>query len=132
MRVDDAAILIDSAALAVGVDRATIMSGSRLKRPSLARQIVIALWSEDHSLQDSVAIVGRTSHSLGHYSRQRIFAGIHGETGIKEKVRQTLAIYSQKKARPSQYLGISFFAELHGIDSPLNPQSETSNTNTCN
>lgn len=128
MVVDDLQTLLDSTAEALGVDRATITSASRLATPSLARQIVMALWSEGHSLQESAEAVNRTSHSLANYARQRIFDGMHGQAGVRQKVKATLEIYRQKKARPSQYLGINFFAELHGILSPLNPQTITDNT----
>lgn len=128
MVIDDLETLIDSAALAVGVSRESIMSNARHAGPSLARQIVMAIWSEDHSLQASAEVVNRTSHSLANYARQRIFDGMHGQTGVRERVKATLEIYRQKKARPSQYVGIKFFAELIGIESPMNPQTTTDNT----
>ena len=128
MVIDDIETLIDSTAEALGIHRSLITGPSRHSTPSFGRQIVMALWSEDHSLQEAAEVVNRTSHSLAIYARQRIFSKIQGNSSVRQRLESVISIYRQKKARPSQYLSIQFFAELHGILSPLNPQTETSST----
>jgi hypothetical protein len=65
---------------------------------------------------------------LAIYARQRIFSKIQGNSAVRQRLESVISLYRQKKARPSQYLNVNFFAEMTGILSPLNPQTETSST----
>lgn len=129
MVIDDIETLLESAAEAVGVHKDEILGTSRKTAPSFARQIVMALWSEGHSLEASARVVNRSTHSLVIYARQRIFSRMQSNNATRERVRSVVEIYRQKKARPSQYVHLNFFAELSGFLSPLNPHTETGNTN---
>lgn len=124
--IDDFDVLLESTAQVLGIEKHLILGPSRHALPSHGRQIVMALWSEHHSLIDSARVVGRISHGVAMYARQRIFSRSYGGDGsVRQQVADVINLYRQKKARPSQYLNINFFAELHGILSPLNPQTET-------
>ena len=129
MVIDDIETLLDSAAEVCGVHRSLILSSSRHTAPSFARQIVMALWSEEHSLESAARMVNRTSHSLVIYARQRIFSRMQSNSATRERVQAVVENYRQKKTRPSQYIHLNFFAELTGFLSPLNPHTETRNTN---
>ena len=129
MIIDDLDTLLDAASEALGVRREDILGDTRLQMPSLARQIVMALWSEGHSLQESAAAVGRTSHSLAVYARRRIFDGLHSKNKLRQRVKGVLELYREKKARPSQLVLLPFLAILTGFPSTLNPRTETTNTN---
>jgi chromosomal replication initiation ATPase DnaA len=49
-----------------------ILAKGRKKEIALARQVVMALWSDHHSFQDATNRVNRTCHNTAMYARERI------------------------------------------------------------
>ena len=49
-----------------------ILAKGRKKEIALARQVVMALWSDHHSFRDATNRVNRTCHNTAMYARERI------------------------------------------------------------
>jgi chromosomal replication initiation ATPase DnaA len=50
-----------------------ILGPKRTKEASLARHVIMACWSDDHSLQDTVNRCNRRCHSTVIWARHRVF-----------------------------------------------------------
>ena len=121
MIIDNLDALLDATSEALSVSVDAITGSSRQKMPSLARQIVMALWSEGHSLQEAADVVNRKSHTLVYYARLRMFEGEQNQN----RLQKVLEIY-EKKARTEQKEA-QFLVTLAGVESPFNPLTETTN-----
>jgi chromosomal replication initiation ATPase DnaA len=64
--------LLHETAQAFDVAPADILGPTRHKTMALARQVVMALWSDHHSFQDATNRVNRTCHNTAMYARERI------------------------------------------------------------
>jgi len=64
--------LLHETALAFDVTTEGILGPTRHKTMALARQVVMALWSDHHSFQDATNRVNRTCHNTAMYARERI------------------------------------------------------------
>jgi len=87
--------LLQSAADVLGVTPEDILGKRKRFTEALARQIVMTLWSESHSLQDSAEIVNRTHHTAAFYARRKIYERLHYCENSKEQMRAILEKYSQ-------------------------------------
>jgi len=110
MLIDNKIALIQSVADVIGVKPEAITGKRKRYSEALARQLVMTLWSESHSLQDSAEIVNRTHHTAAFYARRKIYERLHYCERSKEQMRKILEKYSQII---------------------LEQTTETSKTNTC-
>ena len=65
--------LVAETAAAFQVPESSITGESRLKRPSMARQVVITLWTDHHPYIDAVQRVNRNRHFTAMYARERTY-----------------------------------------------------------
>ena len=87
MLIDNAPALLRAAADVMVVPVESITGKRKTQAEALARQIVMTLWAESHSLQSACEIVGRHHHTTAVYARQKI----HERLGYCEATRQRLA-----------------------------------------
>jgi chromosomal replication initiation ATPase DnaA len=92
MLIDNAPALIRAAADVMGVTPDDVTGKRKTLAESLARQFVMTLWAESHSLQASCQIVNRHHHTAAFYARQKI----HERIGYCESTRERLAKVLQK------------------------------------
>jgi chromosomal replication initiation ATPase DnaA len=92
MLIDNPTALIHAAADVMGVLPDDVTGKRKTFAESLARQIVMTLWAENHSLQSSCEIVGREHHTSAFYARRKI----HERLGYCEATRERLAKVMQK------------------------------------
>lgn len=64
--------LLHETARAFDVAPEVILAKGRKKEIALARQVVMALWSDHHAFQDATNRVNRTCHSTAMHARERI------------------------------------------------------------
>ena len=64
--------LLAETARAFDVKVEDILGPTRHKTMALARQVVMALWSDHHSFQDATNRVNRTCHNTAMYARERV------------------------------------------------------------
>jgi chromosomal replication initiation ATPase DnaA len=95
MLIDDDKALIQATSEVMGVTPEAITGRRKRYAESLARQIVMALWSDSHSLQHSCEIVGRTHHTAAYYARRAIHERLQYCESTKERVRKILQKYSE-------------------------------------
>jgi chromosomal replication initiation ATPase DnaA len=95
MLVDNAQALIRAAAEVLKVDAEDIVGKRRKQAEVLARQMVMAIWSDSHSLQDSSEVVGRTNHTVAHYARRVIYDKLQYCEATKERMRKILKRYAE-------------------------------------
>jgi chromosomal replication initiation ATPase DnaA len=69
MLIDNAPALIHAAADVMNITPDDITGKRKTFAEALARQIVMTLWAESHSLQSSCEIVGRIHHTSAVYAR---------------------------------------------------------------
>ena len=95
MLIDNKIALIQSVSDVFGVKPEAITGKRKRLAEALARQIVMTLWSEAHSLQDSAEIVNRTHHTAAFYARKKTYEKLHYCEKSKEQMRKILQRYSQ-------------------------------------
>lgn len=95
MLIDNKSALIQSVADVCGVKPEAITGKRKRLSEALARQIVMTLWSEAHSLQDSAEIVNRTHHTAAFYARKKTYEKLHYCEKSKEQMRKILQRYSE-------------------------------------
>jgi len=93
MLIDNAKALIQSAADIMGVTPEDILGPTKTFSITLARQIVMTLWSESHSLQSACEIGGRKHHTSAVYARKNIYARLLYCDGTRERVRKIVKRY---------------------------------------
>lgn len=64
--------LLHETAKAFDVTEADILGPTRHKTMALARQVVMALWSDHHAYQDATNRCNRTCHNTAMYARERV------------------------------------------------------------
>ena len=64
--------LLTETARAFDVTTEGILGPTRHKTMALARQVVMALWSDHHAFQDATNRVNRTCHNTAMYARERV------------------------------------------------------------
>jgi chromosomal replication initiation ATPase DnaA len=95
MLIDNKIALIQSVADVIGVKPEAITGKRKRYSEALARQLVMTLWSEAHSLQDSAEIVNRSHHTAAFYARKKTYEKLHYCENLKEQMRKILQRYSQ-------------------------------------
>jgi len=95
MLIDNKSALIQSVADVIGVKPEAITGKRKRLSEALARQLVMTLWSEAHSLQDSAEIVNRSHHTAAFYARKKTYEKLHYCENLKEQMRKILQRYSQ-------------------------------------
>ena len=95
MLIDNKIALIQSVADVIGVKPEAITGKRKRLSEALARQVVMTLWSEAHSLQDSAEIVNRSHHTAAFYARKKTYEKLHYCEKSKEQMRKVLQRYSQ-------------------------------------
>ena len=95
MLIDNKIALIRSVADVLGVKPEAIAGKRKRFSEALARQIVMTLWSEAHSLQDSAEIVNRTHHTAAFYARKKTYERLHYCEKSKERMHKILQRYSE-------------------------------------
>jgi chromosomal replication initiation ATPase DnaA len=92
MLIDNARALIRAAAEVMAVTPESVTGTRKTFAESLARQIVMTLWAEAHSLQASAEIVNRCHHTAAFYARRKI----HERIGYCKKTTERLGKVLQK------------------------------------
>ena len=64
--------LLHETARAFDVTAEDILGPTRHKTMALARQVIMALWSDHHTYQDATNRVNRTCHNTAMYARERV------------------------------------------------------------
>lgn len=95
MLVDNAPALIQAAAEVLGIEPDDITSHRRIKAEVMGRQMVMAIWSDNHSLQASSEIIGRTNHTVAHHARRVIYDKLQYCEATKERMRKILKRYAE-------------------------------------
>jgi len=95
MLIDNAPALIRAAAEVMGVSPESVTGKRKTFAESLARQIVMTLWAEGHSLQASSEIVNRHHHTAAFYARQKIHERIRYCESTRERLTKILKKYSE-------------------------------------
>ena len=92
--IDDKLALLQATAEVMGTTPEAIIGKRKTFAEALARQIVMTLWAEAHSLQESCEIIGRKHHTAAFYARRKI----HERLQYCEKTREWLAMTMKKYA----------------------------------
>lgn len=103
MLIDNAPALIRAAADVMGVTPEDVTGKRKTYAASLARQIVMTLWAESHSLQASCEIVNRHHHTAALYARQKIHERISYCEATRERLAKTLQKYAENVLAQSNH-----------------------------
>lgn len=95
MLIDNAPALLSAAAEVMGVSVDDIMGHRKTFSVALARQIVMTLWAENHSMQSACEIVGRTHHTSAVYARIKTLSRIQYCEATRERLRKIGKKYSE-------------------------------------
>jgi len=95
MLIDNAPALVRAAAEVMGVTPESVIGTRKTFAESLARQIVMTLWAESHSLQASAEIVNRHHHTAAFYARRKIHERICYCETTRERLEKILKKYSE-------------------------------------
>lgn len=95
MLIDNAPALLSAAAEVMDTTPEAIAGKRKTFAVALARQIVMTLWAENHSLQSACEIVGRVHHTSAVYARQKILSQLQWDESTRERVRKVMQKYSE-------------------------------------
>jgi hypothetical protein len=95
MLIDNAPALLRAAADVMVIPVDAITGKRKTFAEALARQIVMTLWAESHSLQSACEIVGRIHHTSAVYARTKILSQLQYCERTRERVRKILRKYSE-------------------------------------
>ena len=95
MLIDNAPALIHAAADVMSITPEAITGKRKTFAEALARQIVMTLWAESHSLQSACEIVGRIHHTSAVYARAKILSQLQYCENTRERVRKIMQKYSE-------------------------------------
>lgn len=95
MLIDDEKALIQAVSEVMQVSPERILGRRKTYAEALARQIVMCLWSESHSLQHSCEIVNRTHHTAAYYARRAIHERLQHCEATRQRVKKVLQKYSE-------------------------------------
>ena len=95
MVIDEAPILIQAVCEVLGVTPEALSGRSKVSELAFARQVVMALWCESHSLQSSCELVGRHHHTSSVYARRTIHEKLQRCPVTRERVAKILKRYSE-------------------------------------
>ena len=95
MLIDNKIALLEATAQVMGTTPEAIVGKRKTFSEALARQIVMTLWAEGHSLQASCEIAGRTHHTAAFYARRKIHERLQYCEPTRERMKTILQKYSQ-------------------------------------
>ena len=95
MLIDNAPALIRAAAEVMNVTPEAITGKRKTFSVALARQLVMTLWAESHSLQSACELVGRTHHTSAVYARSKTLSRIQYCEATRERIRKIGEKYSE-------------------------------------
>jgi len=95
MVIDDSSALIQAAAEVMGTTPEEITGREKTAAVAFARQVVMALWCESHSLQKSCELVGRHHHTSSVYARRTIHEKLQYCPATRERMMKILARYRE-------------------------------------
>jgi chromosomal replication initiation ATPase DnaA len=95
MLIDNAPALLRAAADVMVIPVEAITGKRKTFAEALARQIVMTLWAESHSLQSACEIVGRVHHTSAVYARAKILSQLQYCENTRERVRKVMRKYSE-------------------------------------
>ena len=95
MLIDNAPALLRAAADVMVIPVEAITGKRKTFAEALARQIVMTLWAESHSLQSACEIVGRIHHTSAVYARAKILSQLQYCENTRERVRKVMRKYSE-------------------------------------
>ena len=95
MLIDNKLALLAATAEVMGTTPEAIIGNRKTFAEALARQIVMTLWAEGHSLQASCEIVGRTHHTAAFYARRKIHERLQYCEQTRVRIKMILRKYSQ-------------------------------------
>ena len=98
--ITDFDLLVTETARVFNISADEVLSSSRKKEPTRARHVVMALWADDHSFQDTANRCGRKCHSTVIHAREKLL----NRAGIDESLAsivETISKRCQYDANPS-------------------------------
>lgn len=95
MLIDNLPALLKATSEVMGTTPEAIIGKRKTFAEALARQIVMTLWAEAHSLQASCEAVGRTHHTAAFYARRKIHERLQYCEPTRERLKIILQKYSQ-------------------------------------
>ena len=95
MLIDNKLALLEATSEVMGTTPEAIIGNRKTFAEALARQIVMTLWAEGHSLQASCEIVGRTHHTAAFYARRKIHERLQYCATTRARLELILQKYSQ-------------------------------------
>ena len=97
--------LLTETARAFDVTAEDILGPTRHKTMALARQVVMALWSDHHTYQDATNRVNRTCHNTAMYARERVLNRAEFDQNFARIVAGIAARCQQTAENPSNSTG---------------------------
>lgn len=94
MLIDNAPALLQAAAEVMGVSVSDIMGNRKTFSITLARQLSMTLWAENHSMQSACEVVGRKNHTNAVYARIKTLSRIQYCEATRERIRKIGKKYS--------------------------------------
>ena len=98
--------LLNETALAFDVTPEAILAKGRKKEIALARQVVMALWSDHHTFQDATNRVNRYCHNTAMYARDRILNRAGVDSSFARIVAGIAARCQHSEENPSNSTGL--------------------------
>jgi len=95
MLIDNIDALLQATSEVMNVTKEGILGSRKTFAESFARQIVMALWAESHSLQATCDIVGRTHHTAAFYARRKIHERLLYCHSTQERIKKVIQKYSE-------------------------------------
>jgi chromosomal replication initiation ATPase DnaA len=95
MFINDSAALLSAAADIMQTTPEAIKGARKTFTESLARQIVMTLWAESHTLQEACGIVGRTHHTSAVYARRKIHSRLQYCEATRARISGIIERYSE-------------------------------------
>ena len=97
--------LLTETARAFDVTEDGILGPTRHKTMALARQVVMALWSDHHAFQDATNRCNRTCHNTAMYARERVLNRAELDPNFA-RIVAGIAARCQHTENPSDSMGL--------------------------
>ena len=98
--------LLTETARVFDVTPEAILAKGRKKTIALARQVVMALWSDHHAYQDATNRVNRTCHNTAMYARERVLNRAEFDPAFGRIVAEISARCQHTAENPSNSTGL--------------------------
>ena len=97
--------LLQETARAFNLTEEGILGPTRHKTMALARQVVMALWSDHHAFQDATNRCNRTCHNTAMYARERVLNRAELDPNFA-RIVAGIAARCQHTENPSDSMGL--------------------------